>query len=216
MSLSLPEEALQAMPIFPLEGVVLFPGCPLPLHIFEPRYRAMTREVLANFGAMAVVPIAPGAADAHGNPPVARIAGVGLVVEHERFPDGRYHLTLRGEARVALEELPFEPPFRRARATVLEDHGPDPDAYDLRAARALAGEFLALLKSKRPDLKIELPRDEPGVLGADLLAQRMVADPEERQALLETRSPRERVRRLLGALAAQRAMFHSTPPGRGN
>jgi ATP-dependent Lon protease len=214
---SLTPEALAAVPVFPLPGVVLFPGALLPLHIFEPRYREMTRHCLESFGAMAVACVPEGSPeDPGGHPSIARVAGVGRIVEHERLPDGRYLLTLRGEVRASLEELAFVPPFRRARATVLEDDGPAPDAGDLRAMRALAGEFLALVLAKRPELKLSLPSDEPGVLGADLIAQRLVADPEERQALLETRNPRERVRRLLGALASQRAMFTLPVRGRGN
>src|ERR1700722_8789467 len=102
------EAALNEMPLFPLTQVVLFPHALLPLHVFEPRYRALVTDCLASHSVFAVALITdPAAVDAHGNPPIACIAGAGLIVEHHALPDGRSTLVLQGQARVRLEELPF-------------------------------------------------------------------------------------------------------------
>ena len=86
-------EALDELPLFPLPQVALFPGATLPLHVFEPRYRTMIRDVLASHRILAVVQItAREPLDAHGNPPIAAVAGVGLVVDHMEMPGGRYNI----------------------------------------------------------------------------------------------------------------------------
>src|SRR5258706_5311163 len=112
------EKALDELPIFPLPGLVFFPNTTLLLHVFEPRYRRMLADCLETHGAMAVVRLEPGARS--GPEKIAKVAGAGIVVHHEELADGRSNLVLAGSARVALEELPFLPPYRRARATLLE------------------------------------------------------------------------------------------------
>ena len=120
-----PGTVIEEVALFPLPEVVLFPGTLLPLHIFEPRYRKMTEDVLA--GSKLIVPVLvpdPGAVDRRGNPVVVDVAGLGEIVQHRRHSDGRFDLILVGRARVRLTELPFVHPYRRARAEVLAcSHG---------------------------------------------------------------------------------------------
>src|SRR5687768_14009664 len=108
-----PGTVIEELALFPLPAAVLFPGMLLPLHIFELRYRAMTEHVLANSKQMAVVLITSGPSDAHGQPSIARVAGVGEIVQHQALSDGRYNIVLSGMARVELHEHPFVGPFRR-------------------------------------------------------------------------------------------------------
>ena len=85
------------VPIFPLPNVVLFPGVCLPLHIFEPRYRDMTRDTLASDRIIGMVLLRDGwANDLEGNPPVYDVGCSGLITHSERLPDGRYNIVLRG------------------------------------------------------------------------------------------------------------------------
>ncbi|HEY8427238.1 MAG TPA: LON peptidase substrate-binding domain-containing protein, partial [Sandaracinaceae bacterium] len=83
------EDELAALPIFPLPSVVLFPGSVLPLHVFEPRYRAMMEDCVSRGPrAMAVALLRPGwERDYEGRPPVYEIAGAGRIVEWARRPD---------------------------------------------------------------------------------------------------------------------------------
>ena len=97
------ERSLDALPLFPLPQVVLFPEAVLPLHVFEPRYRTMLRDCLARHGALAVVQIVPGE-DEHGRPRIAEVSGAGVIVEHQPLPDGRANIVVLGQARVRLEE----------------------------------------------------------------------------------------------------------------
>ena len=192
------KHALEELPIFPLPRLVFFPNTMLPLHVFEPRYRKMLADCLETHGAMAVVRLDPGGAR------IAAVAGAGVVVHHEALPDGRSNLVLAGSARVRLEELPFCPPYRRARATVLEPvhtHVPDKDHAALVAA---ATDFVREVRRHDSDFSFELPQTRgPGVL-ADVCAAHLIVDADVRQRILEELDDAARVRAVIEELAAQR------------
>jgi Lon protease-like protein len=202
----LDSRALEALPIFPLPDVVLFPGALLPLHVFEQRYRDLTAHVLGGSRIMAVPRLRPGyQAEYQGRPPVFETTGVGFVVDSERQGDGRYNLVLRGVARVAIrEELPPDRSFRLVRARLLVDH-----AYDEALLAAAHERVLALCDRLALGLGAEgagLVRmvrsvQSPGGC-ADLIAAALVTDPDERQALLETLDPTARLERIAGHVAA--------------
>src|SRR5678815_2917982 len=112
--------ALARMPLFPLPNVVLFPHASLRLHIFEDRYRAMTRDILAGERFLAMGLIVEGAGPADERPAVEPIAGVGEVIMAHELPDGRFNLVVRGHSRVRIEqELASERPYRLVAATVV-------------------------------------------------------------------------------------------------
>ncbi|HEY1536275.1 MAG TPA: LON peptidase substrate-binding domain-containing protein, partial [Polyangiaceae bacterium] len=121
-------EDLAALPIFPLPNVVLFPGALLPLHVFEPRYRELTRRVLSGRQLMAVARLKPGFEEHYeGRPPVFEVCGVGSVIDSVAHADGRYDITLRGLARARIvNELPPENPFREMHVEELLDQASDP------------------------------------------------------------------------------------------
>lgn len=108
--------------VFPLPNVVLFPGALLPLHIFEPRYRAMVADALDSDRLIAIALLAEGwEQDYQGTPDIHQIATVGRVVRHRQLPDGRSNILLEGLARVrAKDELP-PAPYRRAQVEVCEE-----------------------------------------------------------------------------------------------
>ena len=105
--------------IFPLPGAVLYPGLQLPLHIFEPRYRALVSDALARDRRIAMIqPQRP----AEGAPLFA-IGCVGKIGEVEALDDGRYNIVLEGEARFrVLRELDVATPFRQVEAELLDEH----------------------------------------------------------------------------------------------
>ncbi|HXX93988.1 MAG TPA: LON peptidase substrate-binding domain-containing protein, partial [Planctomycetota bacterium] len=73
------------LPLFPLPNVVLFPHAFLPLHIFEPRYRSMTRGALEGERLIGMALLKPGwEGDYYGNPDVHEVIGVGKIIEEER------------------------------------------------------------------------------------------------------------------------------------
>jgi Lon protease-like protein len=196
------EAALHALPIFPLPQVVLFPHTILPLHIFEPRYRALLKDCLGTYGAMAMARLT-GPSNEGDLPPIASIAGAGVIVEHEPLQDGRANILLHGRARVRLEELPFVPPYRRARATLLVETHDAVTHSDKAALLACAEAFAAEIRQSSPEFSFRIPANlEPGVL-SDYCAHHLLVDAALRQRLLEELSPAERVRIVTKELAAQ-------------
>src|SRR5262245_36661305 len=107
--------------LFPLPNVVLFPHVVQPLHIFEPRYREMTADALADDRLIAPVLLRPGwEADYEGRPAVHPILCLGRIVAEQRTPDGRYNLLLRGLSRGRIiEETASEKLYRSARVELL-------------------------------------------------------------------------------------------------
>jgi len=199
------ERALGALPVFPLPDVTLFPGVPMGLHIFEPRYRAMLKECLATHGAMALARIVPGAQGEH--PEISTVAGAGIVVKHELAEDGRANIVLVGNARVRLDELPFEPPYRRARATILNDLDRAVPESDKAALFSAATRLMSQVREKDRSFELRLPTDVTAAHLADVLAHQWVVDGDVRQSLLECLDPRERVRRVVGELMVQSSFF---------
>ncbi len=200
------DQALDELPIFPLPRAVLFPGSTMALHIFEPRYRAMVRDALATHATFAVVQIVdpPGGKPFDpASPPIARYAGVGTIADHVELSGGRYDLLLRGHAVVALDELPFVPPYRRARGSIVSDEGPEPSATDLTAMMSTAGSFARILSGKGKALPLKLPRDAAAGRLADLCAAQLVLDGADRQRVLDERDLRRRVRLVTEILALQ-------------
>jgi Lon protease-like protein len=89
------ETALLRVPVFPLAGALLFPRSQLPLHIFEPRYRAMTRDAMAGDRLIAMVQPKD-----HEEPPgLFEIGCIGRIGSCEELDDGRFNLVLEGLCR---------------------------------------------------------------------------------------------------------------------
>jgi ATP-dependent Lon protease len=200
--------ALEALPLFPLPQTVLFPEALLPLHIFEPRYRAMVSDALETHQALAVVLLTdPGrafAGDEDALPAIASIAGVGVIVDHAELPGGRYNILLRGRARVRLTELPFAPPYRRAAAEILSTDAAQVPVSELSALISAATAFSSVVRERDRTFDFRLPKDAPAGTIADLCAHYLILDARERQAILETLDPVARVRRATQVLAVQR------------
>jgi len=206
--------ALDALPIFPLPQTVLFPGALLPLHVFEPRYRTMVKDALATHKAIGVALIREGHdRDSHGHPRIEPVIGVGVIIDHLELPDGRYNILLHGRGRVRLEELPFIPPYRRARATLLAPVITEALARDVTALLASAAAFAGDIRARDPEFDFRIPPHTPPGTAADLAAHHLVLDARERQALLETLDVAERVQRTTEALALQHAALQGGSGG---
>jgi Lon protease-like protein len=203
--------ALGALPLFPLPQAVLFPGAVLPLHVFEPRYKAMIRDCLASHRTLSVVQIVGAdALDEHGHPAVATIAGVGTIVDHAELSEGRFNILVRGRARVRLEELPFVSPYRTAKATVLETNEAEAPERDVTALISNATSFVALVRERDRDFDFRLPKGaSPGAV-ADICAHHLVIDAAERQEILETLDLGDRLLRVTEAIALQRLALSKT------
>jgi uncharacterized protein len=191
-----------ALPLFPLPNVVLFPGVLLPLHIFEPRYRALTADALGSDRRLGIVLLRSGwKEDYEGRPPIHDVGTVGVIENSARLDDGRYNIVLRGIERFRIVSENHELTYRRAAVAPLSEAELD------EADRKAVGELRAALHSH-----LGLPADasllEGGSAAAHLLAmadaefvhyvsQYLDLEPIEKQALLERDSLRHRTEALV-------------------
>lgn len=109
--------------LFPLPNLVMFPHVLQPLHVFEPRYRAMTEEALAGDRLIAMAVLAPGwEAEYDGRPPLMTHACLGRILTHQPIEGGRYNLLLAGVRRLRIvRELPPSKLFREAEVELVDD-----------------------------------------------------------------------------------------------
>jgi uncharacterized protein len=195
------------LPMFPL-GSVLFPSMVLPLHVFEPRYRALTRDCLAGDRRFGVVLIERGSEVGGGD--VRFSAGtVAQIVEAAELPDGRFALGTVGVQRIRVDSWLDDDPYPLAEVEVW----PDPPASDGLAA--MHEENVAML---RRVLAMKAELGEPAApatieLAADLVLAGYQAaaiaplGPADQQALLAAESPDARAAELGTLLADQQELL---------
>src|SRR5687767_12636613 len=124
------------LPIFPLPNVVLFPNVFLPLHIFEPRYRAMVSETLVGDRMIGMVLLQPGyEASYEATPPVFAVGCAGLITHADPLGDGRFNIVLRGIERFRIREEDHSKPYRLAQIESLSEEVPDEHRAELRRHR---------------------------------------------------------------------------------
>jgi Lon protease-like protein len=128
-------ETTTRLSIFPLAGALLFPRMHLPLHIFEPRYRALVSDAMARDRRIGMIqPKPPLTKDEVDVPQLFDMGCVGKIAHVEAMDDGRYNLVLEGLARFRLiRELDVTTPFRQVEAMLEEVHEDDPLAGIQRA-----------------------------------------------------------------------------------
>ncbi len=126
---------VRRLAIFPLTGAVLFPGLQLPLHIFEPRYRAMVQEVLVRDRRIGMIqPRVVAGAEMREPPALFDIGCVGHIADVEALDDGRFNLVLAGLTRFrVLRELEVVTPFRQVEAEI-EDSAADDSLSSIERA----------------------------------------------------------------------------------
>lgn len=171
------------LPIFPLE-VVLFPGAPLPLHIFEPRYKEMIAECLDEKKLFGMVRAKENA--------VAEVGCSAIILNViKRYEDGRLDISSEGKQRFSIIELNHDRPFLQAEVSWFDDDEPAP------------------LGGKESDTAVELHEQLFEVIGQDAeidrnksplsfqLASQLPVDLDFKQAILEMKSEAERIETLI-------------------
>jgi uncharacterized protein len=193
--------------LFPLREVVLFPHAVLPLHIFEPRYRQMTEDALADDKLVTMVQLRPqGPGKVLGSPAIAEVACLGQILQHERLPDGRFNFLLLGRKRVRLiREIPSNKSYRLAEAEVLDDRGDELPEEPCRSE--LVALFRRVFQREReidPDLGALLETALPLSVLTDIIAHALGLPPEVKQDLLAETDVARRashLRKILGQVA---------------
>lgn len=184
----MPEELL---PLFPLD-LVLLPGAPLPLHIFEERYKQMIGECLQNHREFGIV-------RAHDD----KIENIGCTAEIlkvvKRHPDGRMDILTVGVRPFEILAVNQELPYLRAEWAALEDEDedqPDPDAAE--RTLILFRQVVELLSSRAP-VEGELKADSP--LLSFRIAAYLPLDDDSKQQLLGLHSESARLQQLTDYLS---------------
>jgi Lon protease-like protein len=195
-----------AIPIFPLTGVLLLPRGRLPLNIFEPRYLAMTQDALGGERLIGMVQPSDPQNDNRGggqmNPPVYPIGCAGRITAFSETDDGRYLITLTGVSRFRIrEELPLLGGYRRVTADwepFARDREPSPEpGFDRdRFARALKGYFV----QRQISADWEAIEKAPGEHLLTSISMLCPFEASEKQALLEAADLEERARLLVALI----------------
>ncbi len=117
----------QRITIFPLPGVILFPGLQLPLHMFEPRYKAMVTDAMARDRQIGMIqPLGQAGASDDDKPALYKMGCLGRIADVEVLDDGRYNVILDGVARFhMLRELDVTTPFRQVEGELIEENPAD-------------------------------------------------------------------------------------------
>ena len=176
------------LPLFPL-NVVLFPHMPLPIHIFEPRYRQMLAECLEEGHSFGVVGIRE---DSETGPAMPYDVGtLAKIVRIDRLEDGRVNLLVMGASRFQILETSAERPYLRGRIKIIPEEGDDLEATaSLTERTALTfreySNLLRQLVGRQPD-EAEPPM-EPELLSYLIGAALNLQLPEKQKLLAERRT----------------------------
>lgn len=170
--------------IFPLPGALLFPGMHLPLHIFEPRYRAMVSDAMARDRRIGMIQPMTKTAAGSDTPGLYGMGCVGKIAEVEALDDGRYNLVLEGVALFRLiRELDVSTPFRQVEADLLPVIEDETLSLGRRSSLELESRRFADLQGYAVDWEAVGRLDDESLVNG--IAQIAPFDTAAKQALLE-------------------------------
>jgi Lon protease-like protein len=199
VAMTIPQVSLpETLPVFPLTGVLLLPGTVLPLHVFEPRYRAMVEDTLKGDRVFGMIqPFAP----QQDNRPMPgaenqkrdlyKVGCAGYIEKWEKLPEGRFFVELRGVNRFRFEkELSLQRGYRR----VIADYQTFPDREAVLQTLASYGQAHGLqVKPEQAERFTDLEL-------VNLLSVSLPFHPAEKQALLEAATLKDREKVLVNLL----------------
>jgi len=172
------------LPLFPLPNLVFFPRTRFKLHIFEPRYRQLVKDILETDSKFGIVLLRPGwEAEYFGAPPVFTCGTLCTIEEVAALEDGRYNIVVRGDVRFRIVDEVSRVPYRTARVVAHPE-------VQREAEQSHAREWLADLSRQYleylPD-RTDVPEIDTANLDAltNALIMSLNLDVEEKQKLLE-------------------------------
>lgn len=206
-------------PMFPL-GTVLMPTALLPLHVFEPRYRALVDDVLASDARELGIVLIERGHEVGGGDVRTSVGTAARVLDAQRTPDGRWGLVVFGARRIRIEEWLDDDPYPRARVVDWPDEGEEAPAGLLQEAVALLRRALALaaeLGTAPAPATVELAEDAADA--SFRIAAVAPLGPADRQALLAAPDVASRLERAIDLLTegievmdARLALSDGEPP----
>jgi ATP-dependent Lon protease len=212
------------LPLFPLP-LVLFPGVPLPLHIFEPRYQRLLADIQAHDSLFGLSYFDPNES-AESVPPIGHVGCVAEVTEVQSLPEGRSNIITVGLIRYRVEAyVERGDPYLVGRVNFYEDEEEDESYLEQRAEEVSTlfmriARAVRIINDERASLP-ELPETSPEQLSF-LVAAAMELETEVKLELLELRYTSERLKRLRDLLARatpsyeERARIHAIAKGNGH
>lgn len=188
------------IPLFPLPNVVLFPHMPMPLHVFEPRYRKMVEDAMTGPKIIGMSLLQPGWEPKYlGRPAIYAVGCAGRIEQCEPLENGRYNILLRGLSRFRVLEEHDGEPYRLATIELLAD-GVGDQASLLELRRQV---LAALARAADGPESLVLQDELPPELFVNALCQSLKLTPVERQSLLDCDTAVSRTIRLLEILDFQ-------------
>ncbi len=178
------------LPLFPLPNVVLFPRTHLPLHVFEPRYRAMMDHAMEGDRRLGICHLREGyESEYFGSPAVFRIMTAARILYADKLDDGRWNILVEGIERVELKEELAPDPFRVGRVEPIAEEIPANEretTNEWMRRVAEAAETIAdhLTNGKRVLSNLVNTHQHPAVVG-DIVASALVMESYARQSILE-------------------------------
>ena len=209
MAMTIPQVSLpKTLPVFPLTGVLLLPGTVLPLHVFEPRYRAMVEDTLSADRVFGMIqPFAPqqdnrpmpGAENQ--KPDLYKVGCAGYIEKWEKLPEGRFFVQLRGVNRFRFEvEFALQRGYRRVKA----NYQTFPDGKLHEGWRCDRSAVLRALASYGQAHGLEVKPEQAERFSdlelVNLLSVSLPFHPAEKQALLEAMTLKDRENVLIDLL----------------
>lgn len=182
---------VRELPLFPLPEVVLFPGRPLPLHIFEPRYRMMINTVMASDRRFGVLLLHPET----GEP--AKVGSCAEVLQMQRLPDDRLMILTVGQQRFRVLDYVRQKPFRVGLVEWIEDAPTTTDPGEWVDQVSTLLQDVVRLSAKLMERTVELPENLPDT-PTELsywIAGNFQGAVDEQQALLELQDTTARLKR---------------------
>lgn len=173
---------MSLLALFPLD-VVLFPGAPLPLHIFEPRYQELIAECLAQKVPFGMVRSKENA--------LAEVGCTAVIVKvNKKYDDGRFDIDTQGKRRFAIEQLDQERSFLRGEVAFFDDEPSQVSESDSETVIQLHQQLFAVLGQP-----VEVEPVYPSL--SFQLAHELPVDLDFKQSILEMKSEAERIDTLI-------------------
>ena len=203
------------IPVFPLPTTVFYPGTPLPLHIFEPRYREMTADALEGKRTIGMVLLKPNWEEDYFDKPQIFSAGcVGDIQKVIKHPDGKYNFTLMGLRRFRIIKEEEGKPYRQAKIELLEEKN-EQDIFEDRPNECREKlienfrKFIGLIpegnsKKKEPDWNLGTKLSE----FVDRFAYQLDLSLEQKQSFLEEQDVLKRAEFLHSFLKMKTDLIH--------
>ena len=177
------------VPLFPLPNAVLFPKTPMPLYIFEERYRTMVRDIVAGDGDIVIALMREGQEFKRaGISAVHSVACLGKIETCEQLEDGKYNIVVVGVSRVRLKRIVENTPYRLVEVELLESETYIQDSEEILSRQKLLGDLFAQFTELAAGMESQAAELMPGLdfeSLVNMVAMTLNLSVHQKQAVLE-------------------------------